>query len=88
MWADGIHAKARLDDVKLCLLVLIGATEDGKKELIAVEDGYRESEALLVSYDFPAEHWVHIRTTNPLESTFATVRLDRVIEKWRIWNGR
>ena len=45
VWADGIHAKARLDDAKLCLLVLIGATEDGTKELIAVEDGYRESEA-------------------------------------------
>ena len=29
---------------------------------------------LLTFYDFPAEHWVHIRTTNPIESTFATVR--------------
>jgi putative transposase len=184
VWADGIHAKARLDDAKLCLLVLMGATEDGKKELIAVEDGYRESEAswlellrglearglviepelavgdgslgfwkalaqvwgntktqrcwvhktgnilnklpksvqpkakqalhqiwmaetrkaaerafdaflatyetkhpkaarclakdrdaLLAFYDFPAEHWPHLRTTNPIESTFATVRL-------------
>ena len=184
VWADGIHCKSRLDDAKLCLLVLIGATEDGTKELIAVEDGYRESEAswlellrgleargltiepklaigdgalgfwkalsqvwgntrtqhcwvhktgnilnkmpqavqpkakqalhqiwmaetrqgaerafdaflstyeakypkathclakdrevLLTFYDFPAEHWVHIRTTNPIESTFATVRL-------------
>ncbi len=184
VWADGIHTKARLDDAKLCLLVLIGATEDGTKELIAVEDGYRESEAswlellrglearglaiepklatgdgalgfwkalaqvwsntktqrcwvhktgnvlnkmpkavqpkakqalhqvwmaetreaaerafdaflstygakypkatrclakdrkvLLTFYDFPAEHWVHLRTTNPIESTFATVRL-------------
>ena len=45
VWADGIHARARLDDGKLCLLVLIGATEDGTKELIAVEEGYRESEA-------------------------------------------
>lgn len=184
VWADGIHAKARLEDAKLCLLVLIGATKDGKKELIAVEDGYRESEAswlemlrrlesrgltiepelavgdgalgfwkalaqvwgntqpqrcwvhktgnvlnylpksvqpkakqalhaiwmaetreeaekafdafveiyeakypkataclskdrveLLAFYDFPAEHWTHLRTTNPIESTFATVRL-------------
>jgi putative transposase len=184
VWADGIHAKARLDDAKLCLLVLMGATEDGTKELIAVEDGYRESEAswlellrsleargltvepklaigdgalgfwkalaqvwsntqtqrcwvhktgnvlnklpkaiqpkakqalhqiwmaetrdaaekafdaflvtyetkhpkatrclandrvaLLTFYDFPAEHWPHLRTTNPIESTFATVRL-------------
>jgi len=184
VWADGIHCKARLDDAKLCLLVLMGATEDGTKELIAVEDGYRESEAswlellrgleargleiepelaigdgnlgfwkalsqvwgntktqrcwvhktgnvlnklpkaiqpkakqalhqiwmaetreaaekafdaflatyetkhpkatrclakdrvaLLAFYDFPAEHWPHLRTTNPIESTFATVRL-------------
>ena len=30
---------------------------------------------MLASYDFPAEHWRHIRTTNPIESTFATVRL-------------
>ena len=184
VWADGIYSKARLDDAKLCLLVLIGATEDGKKELIAVEDGYRESESswlellrhletrglviepelaigdgalgfwkalsqvwgntrrqrcwmhktgnvlnnlpksvqpkakqdlheiwmaetreaaetafdaflityeakypkatkclakdreeLLAFYEFPAEHWAHLRTTNPIESTFATVRL-------------
>ncbi len=184
VWADGIYCKARLDNAKLCLLVLIGATADGNKELIAVEDGYRESEAswlellrgleargltfepkiaigdgnlgfwkalaqvwgntktqrcwvhktanvlnklpkaiqpkakqaihqiwmaqtrhdaerafdafqaiyqakypkavqclvkdrvqLLAFYDFPAEHWVHLRTTNPIASTFATVRL-------------
>ena len=184
VWADGLYSKARLEDAKLCLLVLIGATSDGKKELIAVEDGYRESEAswlellrhleargleaepelaigdgalgfwkalgqvwgntkrqrcwmhktgntlnympkavqprakqalheiwmaetredakaafdgflstyeakhpkataclekdraeLLAFYEFPAEHWTHLRTTNPIESTFATVRL-------------
>ncbi len=182
-WADGVYSNVRLDD-KLCLLVIIGVTEHGRKELVAVEDGYRESEAswtalltdlrergltiapklatgdgalgfwkalgkiypatrhqrcwvhktanvlnklpkamqpkvkaelhdiwmaetreaagkafnrtvakyqakypkamqclvkdreaLLAFYDFPAEHWVHIRTTNPIESTFATVRL-------------
>ena len=47
MWADGIYAKVRLEDdanKKQCLLVLMGATADGKKELIAVLDGYRESE--------------------------------------------
>ncbi len=46
VWADGIYAKVRLEDdanKKQCLLVLIGATADGKKELIAVLDGYRES---------------------------------------------
>ena len=182
-WADGIYSKVRLDD-RLCLLVIIGVTEHGKKELVAVEDGYRESEAswmellnglrsrglqiepklavgdgalgfwnaiakaypttkhqrcwvhktanvlkslpksvqpkvksalqdiwmaetqkeatkafdstskrfedkypkamnclakdreeLMAFYDFPAAHWIHIRTTNPIESTFATVRL-------------
>jgi putative transposase len=35
----------------------------------------KEREALLAFYDFPAEHWVPIRTTNPIESTFVTVRL-------------
>lgn len=46
VWADGIYAKVRLEDdanKKQCLLVLMGATADGKKELIAVLDGYRES---------------------------------------------
>ncbi len=187
VWADGIHAKVRLEDdanKKQCILVLMGATADGKKELIAVLDGYRESEQswselllslkqrgltespkiavgdgalgfwaalrkifpdtreqrcwvhktanvlnkmpksvqpkakqdlheiwqaethadatkafdifiekydakyqpaceclrkdreqLLSFYDFPAEHWGHLRTTNPIESTFATIRL-------------
>lgn len=47
VWADGIYAKVRLEDDannKQCLLVLMGATADGRKELIAVLDGYRESE--------------------------------------------
>ena len=47
VWADGIYAKVRLEDdanKQQCLLVLMGATADGKKELIAVLDGYRESE--------------------------------------------
>ena len=35
----------------------------------------KDRDALLTLYDFPAEHWRHIRTTNPIESTFATVRL-------------
>jgi putative transposase len=184
LWADGVHFNIRLEEDRLCILVLMGATEDGRKELIAVMDGYRESEqswrsllldvkarglvndpklatgdgalgfwkalpqvypstreqrcwvhktanvldklpkrlqpeakdkihqiwmaptkvdadkafdlfvatyeakyskatkclskdrdALLTFYDFPAEHWIHLRTTNPIESTFATVRL-------------
>ncbi|MAT68153.1 MAG: IS256 family transposase [Planctomycetaceae bacterium] len=184
VWADGVHFNVRLEEDRQCLLVLMGATAEGKKELIAVADGYRESEqswkallldvkarglaiapqlaigdgalgfwkaldqvfpstreqrcwvhktanvldklpkrlqpeakqkihdiwmaatrqdaeaafdlfvatyeakypkacqclakdrdALLTFYDFPAEHWRHLRTTNPIESTFATVRL-------------
>jgi putative transposase len=41
----------------------------------AVECLEKDREVLLRFYDFPAEHWVHLRTTNPIESTFATVRL-------------
>lgn len=44
LWADGIYSNVRQDD-RLCLLVIIGVTEHGRKELLAVEDGYRESEA-------------------------------------------
>jgi putative transposase len=184
LWADGIYFGVRLEDARQCILVLIGATADGKKEVLGLTDGYRESEeswkellldlkargltvdpklaigdgslgfwkalpqvfgttraqrcwkhkkanvlnylpkglqakakaqlneismaesrvaadqafdhfllsyeakypkateclakdrgVLLTFYDFPAEHWQHIRTTNPIESTFGTVRL-------------
>ncbi len=184
IWADGIHFNIRLEEERQCILVLMGATADGKKELIGITDGYRESEqswsellidlkhrglktppkicvgdgalgfwaavrkvfpeareqrcwvhktanvlnklpksvqkkakadlheiwmaenkadadkafdhflakykakypkateclakdrdVLLTFYEFPAEHWLHLRTTNPIESTFATVRL-------------
>jgi putative transposase len=182
-WADGIHVQARLEDAAQCLLVIIGATPEGKKELVGLIDGLRESaqswkellldlkrrglavtpelavadgalgfwqaieevwpqargqrcwvhktanvlnklpksqqskakralqeiwmaetkkdalgafdafvqtwgvkyekaaeclikdrDALLAFYDFPAEHWKHLRTTNVIESSFATVR--------------
>jgi transposase-like protein len=43
VWADGIHVKVRLDNEKLCLLVLIGVRADGRKELIAIDEGYREA---------------------------------------------
>ncbi len=184
IWVDGIHVNVRLDEEKSCILVVMGADAKGKKELLAVSDGYRESKAswreilmdlkrrgmkegpklavgdgalgfwaalrevfpdcreqrcwvhktanvldkmpksvqgkaksmlhemwqaptkeqalkayehflsswrekypkaaeclqtdveeLFTFYDFPAAHWVHIRTTNPIESTYATVRL-------------
>jgi transposase-like protein len=182
LWVDGIHVNIRLEEHKLCLLVMIGVRADGRKELVALTDGYRESaeswadllrdcarrgmrapvlamgdgalgfwgalrevfpttreqrcwfhkianvlgalprsahpgakkalaeiwnaedrrhaldavtsfkaaygtkfgkavakitddlEVLLAFYDYPAEHWIHLRTTNPIESTFATVR--------------
>ena len=182
LWVDGIRVNIRLEEHKLCLLVMIGVRADGRKELVALADGYRESveswadllrdcarrgmrapvlaigdgalgfwgalrevfpqastqrcwfhkianvlgalpksahpgakkalaeiwnaedrrhaldavrafeaaygarfpkavakitddvEELLAFYDFPAEHWIHLRTTNPIESTFATVR--------------
>ncbi|MGB7796541.1 MAG: IS256 family transposase [Pseudonocardiaceae bacterium] len=182
LWVDGIHVNIRLEEHKLCLLVMIGVRADGRKELVALTDGYRESteswadllrdcarrgmrapvlamgdgalgfwgalrevfpqareqrcwfhkianilgalpksahsgakkalaevwnaedkrhaldavtsfeaaygakfpnavakltddlEQLLAFYDYPAEHWIHLRTTNPIESTFATVR--------------
>ena len=183
VWADGVHFNIRLEEDRQCILVLMGATPEGKKELIAIADGYRESaqswkellldvkargldvdpklatgdgalgfwkalrevwpatreqrcwvhktanvldklpkrlqpaakeklheiwmsdtrehagqafdlfleiyqakypkaceclakdrDVLLSFYDFPAEHWIHLRTTNPIESTFATVR--------------
>jgi putative transposase len=182
-WADGIHVQARLEDAAQCLLVIIGATPEGKKELVGLIDGVRESTqswrellldlkrrglvigpelavadgalgfwqaieevwpktrgqrcwvhktanvlnrlpksqqpkakralqeiwmaetrndaeaafdafletyavkydkavgclsrdrtTLLAFYDFPAEHWKHLRTSNPIESSFATVR--------------
>ena len=47
----------------------------GTKYLKAVEKLTQERNSLLAFYDFPAEHWQHVRTTNPIESTFATVRI-------------
>jgi transposase-like protein len=189
LWVDGIHLKVRLEQEKLCLLVMIGVRADGRKELVALADGYRESteswadllrscrrrgmaapnlavgdgalgfwaalrevfpdtreqrcwfhkqgnvlaalpksahpnavkamqeiynaedidhartaitafaktygakypkavakivddaDVLLEFYRYPAEHWIHLRTTNPIESTFATVRLRTKVTK-------
>ncbi len=190
LFVDGVHVSVRLgEDDKLCLLVVIGVREDGTKELLAVEDGYREStdswagvlrelkrrglncpklvvgdgalgtwaalrdvfpeageqrcwvhktanvldclpkrlqprakgllheiveaptrkdaklalevfreefgakypkalakldddwKPLTAFYDFPAEHWRHLRTTNPIESSFATVKLRTRVTK-------
>lgn len=43
MWAGGIHLQARLEDEKQCILIIIGATPEGKKELVGFTDGARES---------------------------------------------
>ena len=42
-WVDGIHLKVRLEQDKVCLLVMIGVRADGRKELVALADGFRES---------------------------------------------
>ena len=43
-WVDGIYFSARMEEEKQCILVIVGATDKGQKELIAIADGYRESE--------------------------------------------
>jgi transposase-like protein len=57
------------------------AADYGAKWPKAVAKVTEDSEALLAFYDFPAEHWVHLKTTNPVESTFATVRLRTRVTK-------
>ena len=47
----------------------------------AIEKVVKDTDALLAFFDFPAEHWVHLKTTNPIESTFATVRLRTKVTK-------
>ena len=47
----------------------------------ATEKIEKDREELLAFFDFPAEHWVHLKTTNPIESTFATVRLRTKVTK-------
>jgi putative transposase len=56
--------------------ILITGIPLGQREpLKATECLAKDRDTLLTFYDYPAEHWLHIRTTNPIESTFATVRL-------------
>ena len=43
VWVDGIHVKVRLEQDKVCLLVILGVRADGTKELVALADGFRES---------------------------------------------
>ena len=53
----------------------------GAKFPKAVKKIVDDADVLLAFYDFPAEHWIHLRTTNPIESTFATVRLRQRVTK-------
>lgn len=62
-----MHFNVRLEDERLAALVVIGARPDGTKEVVALEDGYRES----------TESWL----ANPIESTFATVKLRQRVTK-------
>ncbi len=55
LWVDGIHVNIRLEEHKLCLLVMIGVRADGRKELVALTDGYRES----------TESWADARPSLP-----------------------
>ena len=47
VWVDGIHLKVRLEADKVCLLVIIGVRADGRKELVALADGFRESSGVV-----------------------------------------
>jgi putative transposase len=57
------------------------AHEFGAKWPKAVAKIVDDLEVLLAFYDFPAEHWIHLKTTNPIESTFSTVRLRTRVTK-------
>ncbi len=70
IWVDGIYFNVRLDDQRSCILVIIQAKYPRATQCLE-----KDREKLFTFYKFPAMHWTHIRTTNPIESTFATVRL-------------
>lgn len=61
--------------------VKVFAGQYGVKFPRAVKKIVEDEDVLLAFYDFPAEHWIHLRTTNPIESTFATVRLRTKVTK-------
>jgi putative transposase len=73
---EKIHDIYRADTREQALVALNGFVSlYGKKFPGACECLIKDKDILFTFYDFPAEHWIHIRTTNPIESTFATVRL-------------
>lgn len=73
VWADGVHLKVRLDQAIKAIKTF--ERQYGTKFPKAVKKIVDDMDVLLAFYDHPAEHWIHLRTTNPIESTFATVRL-------------
>jgi transposase-like protein len=75
---EAMYAEKRADAVK----ALEGfAAEYGAKYPKAVECMQRDKDKLLTFFEFPAEHWKHLRTSNPIESPFATVRLRQRVTK-------
>jgi transposase-like protein len=80
---DSLQSKAKADLKEIWMAPTQDVAERAFKRFVtiygvkypqAVEKLTKDEDALLAFYDFPAEHWKHIRTTNPIESTFATVR--------------
>jgi transposase-like protein len=80
---DSLQSKAKADLKEIWMAPTLDVAERAFKRFVAsygvkypqaVEKLTKDEDALLAFYDFPAEHWKHIRTTNPIESTFATVR--------------
>ena len=68
VWCDGIHVNVRLEDDRVCLLIMLGVRQDGTKELIAVEDGYRESKESRRSSDAGCIGWATCSTNYPSAS--------------------
>lgn len=77
--ADGLYVKAGLEDTRAALLVMIGVLTNGQKVVLAAPKAMErladDWERLVTFYQFPREHWPHLRTSNVVESPFATVRL-------------
>ncbi|MFJ3914331.1 transposase [Streptomyces vinaceus] len=84
VWADGIHLRNiyNAEDKEHAVAVVKAfAKQYGAKFPKAVKKIVEDEDELLAFYDFPAEHWIHLRTTHPIDSTFATVRLRTKVTK-------
>ena len=77
-----LHAMMYAESRAACLAEIAAfEAEYGAKYPKAVESLTRDRDKLLTHFDFPAEHWGHLRTTNPIESSFATVKLRQRVTK-------